>query len=51
VLPLAHAGHWLIGVLYAVPVLIVAASIVLTIIRDRRERRADEESPAEGADR
>jgi cytochrome c-type biogenesis protein CcmH/NrfF len=33
----AHAGHWLLWVLYAVPVLIVVGSIVLSIIRQRRE--------------
>jgi cytochrome c-type biogenesis protein CcmH/NrfF len=38
-LPLAHAGHWAIYVLYAVPVLIVLGSIVLTTLRQRRERR------------
>jgi cytochrome c-type biogenesis protein CcmH/NrfF len=34
---LAHAGHWLIWVLYAVPVLIVIGSIVISIARQRRE--------------
>ena len=34
---LAHTGHWLIWVLYAVPVLIVVGSIVLSIVRQRRE--------------
>jgi hypothetical protein len=38
-LPLAHAGHWAVYVLYAVPVLIVLGSIVLTTLRQRRERR------------
>jgi uncharacterized membrane protein SirB2 len=33
----AHAGHWLIYVLYAVPLLIVVGSIVLSIVRQRRE--------------
>jgi hypothetical protein len=36
-LVVAHAGHWLIWVLYAVPVLIVIGSIVLSIVRQRRE--------------
>jgi hypothetical protein len=35
-LPIAHAGHWAIYVLYAVPVLIVLGSIVRTMIRDRK---------------
>jgi cytochrome c-type biogenesis protein CcmH/NrfF len=39
----AHAGHWLLWVLYAVPVLIVVGSIVVSIMRQRREA-------AEGAD-
>jgi hypothetical protein len=38
-LPLAHAGHWVLWVLYAVPVLIVLGSIVATILRDRRGSR------------
>lgn len=36
VLPLAHTGHWLIWVLYAIPVVVVLGSIVVTVIRDRR---------------
>jgi heme exporter protein D len=39
-LPLAHVGHWAFYVLYAVPVLIVLGSIVLTTLRQRRERGA-----------
>jgi hypothetical protein len=42
VLPLAHAGHWLVYVLYAVPVIIVLGSIVVTMIRDRRRRASEE---------
>jgi cytochrome c-type biogenesis protein CcmH/NrfF len=34
----AHAGHWLIWILYAVPVVIVLFSIVASIVRQRRER-------------
>lgn len=43
--PLAHAGHWLIYVLYAVPLLIVLGSIVVTVRRDRRQRREADGSP------
>jgi len=32
---LAHAGHWAIWVLYSVPVVIVLASIVISLIRGR----------------
>jgi hypothetical protein len=37
VLPIAHAGHWAIYALYAIPVVIVSFSIVTTILRQRRE--------------
>jgi uncharacterized membrane protein SirB2 len=43
-LPIAHAGHWLIYVLYAVPVLIVLGSVVMTVLRERRRGR---EGPGE----
>jgi hypothetical protein len=43
-LPLAHAGHWAIYVLYAVPILIVLGSIVAALIRQRRERHRDRTS-------
>jgi hypothetical protein len=42
VLPVAHAGHWLVYILYAVPVLIVLASIVVSVVRDRRGGEVDE---------
>jgi uncharacterized membrane protein SirB2 len=45
VLPIAHAGHWLVYVLYAVPVVIVLGSIALTMIRDRRRRDQPDETP------
>ncbi len=32
---LAHVGHWAIWVLYSVPVVIVLASIVISLVRDR----------------
>ncbi|MGI8461023.1 MAG: hypothetical protein ACR2OC_05205 [Solirubrobacterales bacterium] len=34
---IAHVSHWLIWILYAVPVLIVLGSIVISIVRQRRE--------------
>ena len=40
----AHTGHWLIWVLYAVPVLIVVGSIVISIVRQRREEPGEEGS-------
>jgi len=46
VLPLAHVAHYL-WVLYVLPVLIVAASIVKTTVTQRRAANA---SPAGGDD-
>lgn len=48
-LPLAHAGHWAFYVLYAVPILIVLGSIVMTTLRQRRERRDGARWPEGGA--
>jgi hypothetical protein len=35
-LPIAHAGHWALWILYAVPVIVVCASIVTSVLRERR---------------
>jgi cytochrome c-type biogenesis protein CcmH/NrfF len=43
-LPLAHIGHWAVWVLYAVPVVVVLASIAVTFARTRRERPANRHS-------
>ena len=37
--PLAHAGHWLP---YAIPVAIVLVAVVISSVRERRERERDE---------
>ena len=42
---LAHAGHWAIWVLYAVLVVIVLASIVISLIRDRGRGGAEHPDP------
>lgn len=42
-LPLAHASHWAVYVLYAVPVLIVLGSIFLTTLRARRDEEGGED--------
>jgi cytochrome c-type biogenesis protein CcmH/NrfF len=48
VLPIAHAGHWAIWILYAVPVVIVLGSIVVQLRRGRREDPAgSEDEPAD----
>jgi hypothetical protein len=36
-LPLAHIGHWWGYLLYGVPVIIVLFSVVMSVIRERRE--------------
>jgi hypothetical protein len=40
-LPIAHVGHWALWILYAVPVVIVLGSIVVTVIRGRRGHDGD----------
>ena len=35
-LPIAHAGHWAMYLVYAVPVVVVLASVVKTVVADRR---------------
>lgn len=42
-LPLAHAGHWAVWILYAVPILAVLATIAVS---SRREGKRD---PPDGA--
>lgn len=38
---MAHAGHWLLSLAFAVPVLLVPAAAVVAAIDRRRERRDD----------
>jgi hypothetical protein len=45
-LPLAHAGHWAMYVIYAVPVVVVLGSIGVTMIRERRADRGATPPPA-----
>jgi hypothetical protein len=40
-LPLAHAGHWLVNLLYLVPLVIVVAMLTISTMRDRRAAAAD----------
>jgi hypothetical protein len=37
VIPLAHAGHWLVGLLYLAPVVIVVGFLGVQWWRDRRD--------------
>ena len=38
-LPIAHAGHWLVNIAYLAPVLGFLAWLGLTTLRERREDR------------
>ena len=40
-LPLAHASHWALWVLYAVPVIVVLIATAQAFVRERRARRQD----------
>jgi len=42
-LPLAHAGHWALWILYAAPILIVALAIVRSTAAQRQARDEEEE--------
>jgi hypothetical protein len=40
----AHAGHWLVQLLYIAPLLVFVVILARTQLQDRRERRAAEEA-------
>jgi hypothetical protein len=40
-LPIAHAGHWLVNVLYVVPLIVVVAMLAISSVRDRRAEAAE----------
>ena len=44
VLPIAHAGHWFLWILYAIPVFVVLGSIFTSMRRERREAAAEAEA-------
>ena len=37
--PAAHAGHWIVSIASAAPVVAIATWIVVVTLRDRRRRR------------
>lgn len=39
--PIAHAGHWLVNILYLVPLLVVVAMLTVSSVRDRRAEAAE----------
>jgi hypothetical protein len=38
----AHAGHWLVNLLYALPVVGLAVALLVDVIRQRRRRRREQ---------
>lgn len=42
-LPSAHAGHYVVWVLYALPVLVVLGAIVRTVLIERRRSGSEDE--------
>lgn len=45
-LPIAHAGHWLAGLLYFAPVVLVVGALGWQTLKDRR---ADDDEPEDVA--
>ena len=43
----AHAGHWLVQLIYLVPLAVLVGVIVAGRIRDRREGAREEAAPRE----
>jgi cytochrome b len=46
---LAHAGHWLVQLLYVAPVVFIAAVIIREKLRDKREQREAGSHPDPGS--
>ena len=40
-LPIAHSGHWLVNVLYLVPLLVIVGMLAVSSIKDRRAEAAE----------
>jgi hypothetical protein len=41
VILLAHAGHWLVSLIYLVPVLAVVGWLAIMAVRERLQRRGE----------
>ncbi len=46
--PLAHTGHWLINVLYILPLVVVLAVLGRQQLKDRRRARSDDSAAPPG---
>jgi hypothetical protein len=47
--PLAHAGHWLVQLVYVAPLVLMGALFVVSYLRHRREDRRQSRSPRSSA--
>lgn len=45
--PLAHAGHWAVGLIYLAPVAILVTALLLIGRRDRRLQDAEDHAEAD----
>ena len=45
VVPIAHAGHWLVNLLYLVPLVVVIGMLMVSSLRDRRAEAAEGIAP------
>ncbi|HKH40970.1 MAG TPA: hypothetical protein VKA41_03860 [Solirubrobacterales bacterium] len=50
VILLAHAGHWLVNLVYLMPVIVVVGAAVVVAIRERRSPERARDEPAKGDD-
>ena len=41
VLPIAHVSHWLVNVLYLVPLVLIVGMLAVSSIKDRRAEAAE----------
>jgi hypothetical protein len=47
-LVVAHAGHWLVQLIYLVPLMVLVGVILVGRMRDRREAARERTHPQEG---
>jgi hypothetical protein len=46
IVPIAHAGHWIVNLLYLVPLVVVIAMLGVSSARDRRAEAAEADGVA-----
>jgi hypothetical protein len=44
----AHAGHWIVSVIYALPAIAILVWVTITTLRDRRRKAPDGEPRKRG---